>query len=93
MSLSRSMALRLATEGIRCNVVCPGAILTPMLERHLSAGGPQARDRNVARYEQVIAMRRLGEPREVADVVVWLCSDAASYVTGQVLNVDGALGM
>ena len=91
--LTVTVAKEFASRGIRVNAIRPGAILTPMLERHLSAGGPEARDQNVARYEQVIAMRRLGEPREIADVVVWLCSDAASYVTGQVLNVDGALGM
>ena len=91
--LTVTLAKEFASRGVRINAVRPGAILTPMLERHLSAGGPEARPQNVSRYESVIAMRRLGEPREVADVVVWLCSDAASYVTGQVLNVDGALGL
>jgi NAD(P)-dependent dehydrogenase (short-subunit alcohol dehydrogenase family) len=60
-----------------------------MLERHLAAESAEARQHNVDRYEQVIAMRRLGQPHEVAAAVTWLCSSAASYVTGQVIAIDG----
>lgn len=92
-ALTVTLAKEFGSRGVRVNAVRPGAILTPMLERNLAAATPEGREANVERYEQVIAMRRLGQPSEVAAAVTWLCSDAASYVTGQVLGVDGAIGM
>ncbi len=84
VGLTKTAAVQYATAGIRVNAVCPGFIETPMLERALS-GGPEARTALVARHP----IGRLGTPEEVAEVVVWLCSDAASFVTGQTLGVDG----
>lgn len=92
-ALTITVAKEYAAQGVRVNAVRPGAILTPMLERHLAGDSDEARQRNVERYEQVIAMRRIGDPAEVAAAALWLCSDASSYVTGQVLSVDGALGL
>ena len=92
-ALTVSTAKEFADRGVRINAVRPGAILTPMLERNLRGESPQERAERVVAYEALISMRRLGEPREVASVIAWLCSDEASYVTGQVLNVDGAISL
>ena len=87
VGLTKVAALEYATQGIRVNAVCPGFIETPMvMERGLAAGShPEV-------YQQIAAlhpMKRLGKPEEIAAGVVWLCSEAASFVTGQTLIVDG----
>jgi NAD(P)-dependent dehydrogenase (short-subunit alcohol dehydrogenase family) len=82
--LTKTAALEYAQSGIRINAVCPGVIHTPMIERFF-AGDPNAED-------QFIAMEpvgRMGTPEEIAEAVVWLCSDAASFVTGLPMPVDG----
>ena len=89
--LSKSAALEYARSGIRINTVCPGAFRTPMLEgiwEQMSPGEPEKAE---ARYSERVPMGRVGRPEEVAEAIVWLCSDAASYVTGAVLTVDGGL--
>ena len=73
-----------AKVGIRVNAVCPGPIDTPMMQR---IGG--RRPQIVERMAAAGPMRRLGKPEEIAEAVVWLCSDAASFVTGHALPVDG----
>ena len=82
--LTKVAALQYAESGIRVNAVCPGYIDTPLVEG-IFARNPKAR-------AQAIAMEpvgRLGKPSEVAEAVVWLCSDAASFVTGHTMSVDG----
>jgi NAD(P)-dependent dehydrogenase (short-subunit alcohol dehydrogenase family) len=82
--LTKTAALEYAKAGIRVNAVCPGAIRTPMLERAF-AGNPQLME-SMAAMEPV---GRMAAPEEVAEAVVWLCSDAASFVTGLPMAVDG----
>lgn len=82
--LTRAMALALADHRIRVNAVAPGTIATE-LARQAVLTGDDARLRILGRTP----MKRLGEPGEVADVVAWLLSDAASYVTGEIVTVDG----
>ena len=81
--LTREAALEFAKAKIRVNAVCPGAIQTPMIERTMAAG--------ITEKELVApqAIPRLGKPEEIAAAVVWLCSDAASFVTGVTMPVDG----
>ncbi len=84
LGLTKTAALENAKLGVRVNAVCPGVIQTPMLDRlATSAAGL------VAGVTAVTPMARLGTPEEIAEAVVWLCSDAASFITGHALTVDG----
>jgi 3-oxoacyl-[acyl-carrier protein] reductase len=80
LALTRSMARELAPR-IRVNAVSPGTIDTPMVARFLAEHGPG--------YVDTIPMRRLGQPRDVAQSVAFLCSDAAGYITGTTIHVNG----
>ena len=82
--LTRVMALALADQGIRVNAVAPGTIATE-LAKNAVLGSDEARARIMSRTP----MRRLGEPSEIADVVAFLLSSAASYMTGEIVVVDG----
>lgn len=81
IGLTETAALEFAKQNIRVNAVCPGAIHTPMLDRFTHS------------EEEVMAqqdpMGRVGKPEEIADSVLWLCSDKSSYITGQSIAVDG----
>lgn len=91
--LSKTAAMEYAAEGIRVNVVCPGAHVTPMLQGVFDRMSPDAPDLAAARYRARIPVGRLGDPMECARAIAWLLSDAASYVTGAVLTVDGGLSL
>jgi NAD(P)-dependent dehydrogenase (short-subunit alcohol dehydrogenase family) len=82
--LTKSAALEHAKEGIRVNAVCPGSVRTPMLARAL-----QREPAIEKKLRAAHPMGRFGEPSEVANAVLWLCSEQASFVTGHELSVDG----
>jgi NAD(P)-dependent dehydrogenase (short-subunit alcohol dehydrogenase family) len=87
IGLTKTAAMEHAQDHIRVNVVCPGLIDTAMADRF--TGGPQT---DVERFILSLKpMRRRGTSAEVAETIVWLCSDAASYVTGHSMVVDGGL--
>ena len=81
VGLTKTAAIEYAEAGIRVNAVCPGYIHTRMTEETM-------RRRGAAILAQT-PLRRMGNPEEIAEMVVWLCSDRASYVTGVAYNVDG----
>jgi len=89
IGFTRSAALEYAKRGIRINAVCPGLIWTPMADQMVASGQGEA----LKAMEKSVPMGRVGRPEEIADAVLWLCSDAASYVTGQSISVDGGLIM
>ena len=84
LGLTKTAALEYAAQGIRVNAVCPGVINTEMITR-FTHGDATAADQLLATEP----IGRLGTPDEIADAVVWLCSERASFVTGQALAVDG----
>lgn len=84
VGLTRAAALEYAARGVRVNCVCPGSTRTPMLEAFMA--GDERIERMMV---NAVPLRRLGRPDEIAEAIVWLCSDAASFVVGHALAVDG----
>src|SRR5256885_10946244 len=84
VGLTRSAALDYAKSNIRVNAVCPGIIDTPMMQR-FSGGTPEGRKGVIAQEP----IGRMGKPEEIGATVVWLCSDAAAFVIGHAMVVDG----
>lgn len=90
VGLTKSLALALAADNIRVNVVCPGLADTPMkLGFTGRSGDPAEAAANEAKLIAAVPMGRLVKPGEVADAVLWLASDEASFVTGTAIPVDG----
>jgi NAD(P)-dependent dehydrogenase (short-subunit alcohol dehydrogenase family) len=84
IGLTRSAALDYARRGIRINAVCPGFTRTPAMEGALTS-------EDIREFERLVPMGRIAAPAEIAAMVLFLCSEAASYVTGQAICVDGGL--
>lgn len=89
IGLTRSMAVDLAASGIRVNCVCPGTVNTPMIRSIVNL------DKNPANLDQILnkmhPLGRMGNPHEIAEVVMFLASDRASFMTGSIVTVDGGL--
>jgi NAD(P)-dependent dehydrogenase (short-subunit alcohol dehydrogenase family) len=84
-AMTRSLAMEFGPHGVRVNAVAPGVIITSMWERNRAIPGV------IEQVEAQIALRRWGLPDDVADVVVFLASDASRYVTAQTIEVDGGM--
>jgi NAD(P)-dependent dehydrogenase (short-subunit alcohol dehydrogenase family) len=85
LGLTRSMAAQLGPEGIRCNSICPGFIITPMIQPAMDI------DEIRIGFEQAAPLGRMGQPIEIAHVAAFLISDKASFITGTEVVVDGGL--
>ncbi|MHA2428470.1 MAG: SDR family oxidoreductase, partial [Candidatus Hermodarchaeia archaeon] len=86
VQLTRTAALEYAQSGIRINAVCPGTVRAPMIEHHFDTY-PEMEELFLSSHP----IGRFAEPKEIAEAVIWLCSDAASFVTGHPMVVDGGL--
>jgi NAD(P)-dependent dehydrogenase (short-subunit alcohol dehydrogenase family) len=84
VGLTKTAALEFAQKNIRVNCVCPGLINTPMVARMIDSGGM-----NEQEFLAAEPVGRMGRPEEIGEGVVWLLSDAASFVTGHALSIDG----
>jgi 2-keto-3-deoxy-L-fuconate dehydrogenase len=93
IGMTRSVATDFIRQGIRCNCICPGTVHTPSLEERIAANAAQAGSVDAARQAFVDRqpMGRLGTPEEIAALAVYLASDAAQFVTGQAVIIDGGL--
>jgi NAD(P)-dependent dehydrogenase (short-subunit alcohol dehydrogenase family) len=89
VAAARALAPEVGRDGIRVNAVAPGTIDTPMLQRDVSGMNLAEADSFLHRVEEANALGRIGTPAEVADVVVFLATDASRYVTGSTVVVDG----
>lgn len=87
--LTKEIALDYADKGIRCNCVCPGAILTPMLKRFFDKSPDPTKTKK--EMAMMHPLGRLGKPEEIAKAVLFLASEESSFITGQALLVDGGL--
>jgi NAD(P)-dependent dehydrogenase (short-subunit alcohol dehydrogenase family) len=84
--LTKAAALEYTKFGIRVNAICPGTILTPFVERRIG-GDPQVE----AQFKAAMLVGRFGTAEEIAEAVLWLCSDSASFVIGHNMIVDGGM--
>ena len=88
VGITKAAALEYATRGIRVNAVCPAIIRSEMADRVFGTDDPESE----AKAGSWHPMGRIGEPEEVADVVLWLASDQASFVTAEAIQIDGGAG-
>jgi NAD(P)-dependent dehydrogenase (short-subunit alcohol dehydrogenase family) len=86
LGLTKTAALEYATNNIRVNAVCPGAVQTTMVEDVMAKHPEMERF-----FLESHPIGRLGDPQEIAEVVVWLCSESSSFITGSALTADGGL--
>lgn len=94
LALTKSAAQEYGQQGIRVNALVAGGFRTPMLERvfeRSSGGDPDVAAAVEGQLSEMVPLKRIGRPEEAAEAAVWLCSEAASYVTGHSMIVDGGL--
>jgi 2-keto-3-deoxy-L-fuconate dehydrogenase len=93
IGMTKSVATDFIKQGIRCNCLCPGTVLTPSLEERITENAAQAGSVDAARQAFVDRqpMGRLAAPEEIAQLAVYLASDAAQFITGQAVVIDGGL--
>ncbi|MGH3823382.1 MAG: SDR family NAD(P)-dependent oxidoreductase [Pseudonocardiaceae bacterium] len=91
VALTRSMAIDLAPRRIRVNAICPGTVLTPLMEPLLRSRGDGDLDAGLAKTMVKYPIGRLGAPEEIASAALFLASDQASFLTGSILTADGGM--
>lgn len=91
VALTRSMALDLAADGIRVNVICPGTVYTPLMRPMLTARGGGDEEKGLAMTIAKYPLGRLGTPEDIAGVALFLAGDESAFMTGSVVTPDGGM--
>ena len=91
VALSKSIAVDYAGTGLRCNCICPGTIYSPFVESYLDRFHKDTKDQTISELHARQPVGRMGRPDEVADLAVYLASDAAEFMTGSEVVIDGGL--
>lgn len=89
LGLTRSAAKEVGVRNVRVNCICPGRIETPMVRKAEQIAGAESKEKGTMLSESGVALRRGGQPEEVAKVIAFLLSDESSYVTGAAITIDG----
>ena len=88
-TMTLSIAADYLKDKIRCNAICPARVHTPFVDWYLAKNYPDNRDEMFAKLSAVQPVGRMAKPEEIAKLALYLCSDDASYITGQTFNIDG----
>ena len=91
LTMTYSVATDYCRKGIRCNCVCPGRVHTPFVDGFLKKNYPGKEAEVFAKLAEYQPIGRMGRPDEIAHLILYLCSDEASYITGQTIFIDGGL--
>ena len=91
VALSKSIAVDYAGTGLRCNCICPGTIYSPFVEAYLDRFHKETKEQTIGELHARQPVGRMGRPDEVADLAVYLASDAAEFMTGSEVVIDGGL--
>ncbi len=91
LSLTRSIAVDTMTQGIRCNCICPARVHTPFVDGFIAKNYPGREAELFAQLSAYQPLGRMGTPAEVAELALYLCSDSASFITGQAFPIDGGV--
>ncbi|MEH0018131.1 MAG: SDR family oxidoreductase [Desulfobacter sp.] len=90
-AFTKALAFELGPGGVRVNAIAPGTVATPQVEKNMERLDQDARDRFKAMVRSIYPLRTIGEPRDIADMAVFLASDRAKWITGGIFPVDGGL--
>lgn len=91
LTMTRSIAVDYVRRGIRCNCICPARVHTPFVDGYLAANYPGREAEMMKTLSEYQPIGRMGQPKEVAQLALYLCSDEASFVTGQAYPIDGGV--
>ena len=91
LTMTRSIAVDYVKRGIRCNCICPARVHTPLVDGYLARNYPGREAEMMKELSEYQPIGRMGQPDEIAQLALYLCSDEAGFVTGQAYPIDGGV--